>query len=834
MTQPARHTIPLPHLCILVLQLALLAVVLRQFQIESNALLIVALLAFGGFIVHALLPLQVRLPFFTLLSLVGIGLVFGVQEGAWLIALGLSLIGICHLPFSFWTRVSVLVTYGAVLAVLRVGWAPVPWSAAVWPILGSMFMFRLIVYLYDLKHEKTPPTAWQTLAYFFLLPNVCLPLFPVVDFKTFRRGYYDTQAAAIYQTGIDWMVRGVSQLILYRVIYYYMTLAPSEVVGPATFAQFVVANFLLYLRVSGLFHFVIGMLGLFGFHLPETNHKYVLASSLTDYWRRINIYWKDFMQKVFYYPAFFALRSWGTTPALLLSTAFVFLVTWTLHAYQWFWLRGSFLLTAPDVVYWTILAGLMLGNSYWEISRGRTRTLKKAEVTWRESLGVGLRTVATFSVIVVLWSLWTAESIGSWLGMWTTLAPWSSALMVLPVVGVAAAGASRLPSASDASKGSPAPQAAGWRQRLLDQRVQTLALLLFMVLLGIPAVYTRFDADTATFINSLRTGKLSRLDTAAMERGYYEDLLRVDRFNNELSQVYAAKPNNWLGVENAGLARFTDDFQQRDLMPSLRVSTRFGPLTTNQWGMRDQDYAKEPAPNTYRVAILGASTVMGWGVADGETFEALAEARFNQVGDGSRFQRYEILNFGVPGLRPLQLLTLLENKVAAFSPNAVIYTAAGREASQAALALSEAVRHGVDIPYPYLRELAARLRITAETEESVALRNLAPVQGELLSWLYQQFVERCRQHGALPVLVFIPQAYDGAWKVETPETLRRAREAGFTVVDFSDLYAGQDLASLQLAEWDNHPNARAHRLLATALADHFDPRTAAWTASVHQ
>lgn len=825
------HKTSLFELSVLSLQLALLAVVLRQFQIESNALLLVALLAFAGFIPHALMPPAIRLPFFTLLSFAGIAVVFGLQEGAWLVALGLSLIGVCHLPLSFWTRVSLLLLYGAVLAVLRVGWVAVPWSAAVWPILGSMFMFRLIVYLYDLKHEKTPPTAWQTLAYFFLLPNVCLPLFPVVDFKTFRRTYYDTKAAAIYQTGIDWMVRGVSQLILYRVIYYYMTLAPNEVVGPASFAQFVVANFLLYLRVSGLFHFVIGMLGLFGFHLPETNHRYVLASSLTDYWRRINIYWKDFMQKVFYYPAFFALRSWGTTPALLLATAFVFVVTWALHAYQWFWLRGSFLLTAPDVVYWTILAGLMLGNSYWEISRGRTRTLKKPELTWKESIGVGLRTVATFSVIVVLWSLWTAESIGSWLGMWATLAPWSSAALTLPVVAVVAAGASRLPPASDASKGSPGPQTAAWRQHWPVQRLQTLTSLLVMLLLGIPAVYTRFGSDTATFINSLRTGKLSRLDTAAMERGYYEDLLRVDRFNNELSQVYSARPKNWLGIENAGLERFTDDFQQRDLMPSLRVNTRFGPLTTNQWGMRDQEYAKEPAPNTYRIAILGASSVMGWGVADGETFEALAEARFNQVGEGARFQRYEMLNLGVPGLRPLQLLTLLENKAASFSPNAVIYTATGRESSQAALALVDAIRQGVDIPYPYLRDLAARLGITAETEESVGLRHLTPVQGDLLSWLYLRFVERCRQHGALPVLVFLPQAYDGPWKIETPETLRRARDAGFTVVDLSEVFAGRDLESLQLAAWDKHPNALAHRIVASALADHFDPRTATWIAS---
>src|SRR5207244_4698402 len=133
---------------------------------------------------------------------------------------------------------------------------PFPWSEAIFPILASMFMFRLIVYFYDLRHDTVPVTLWQSLAYFFMLPNACFPLFPVVDFKTFRRTYYATDAHETYQRGIDWMLRGVIHLLLYRYIYYYVTLAPSEVTGPAELLRYLVSNFLLYLRVSGLFHMV--------------------------------------------------------------------------------------------------------------------------------------------------------------------------------------------------------------------------------------------------------------------------------------------------------------------------------------------------------------------------------------------------------------------------------------------------------------------------------------------------------------------------------------------------------------------------------------------------
>ena len=305
--EPAHNTrLSLAQVLLLALELGLLVFVIRQFQIESSAFLRVVLLALVGFVVHSFLALRYRLLFFLALSLTGIGVVFGVTNGAWLVGTGLVLIMVCHLPVPFPVRVALLLVTGSLLAVLRLGWLHAPWSPAVWPILGSMFMFRLIVYLYDLRHEKEPVSFGRTLAYFFMLPNVCFPLFPVVDYKTFRRTYYNDEPFQIHQTGIDWMLRGVTHLILYRCVYHYFTMAPSEVMNLGDLVRYMVSTFLLYLRVSGQFHIIVGMLHLFGFHLPESHHRYYLASSFTDFWRRINIYWKDFVMKLFFYPTHFA------------------------------------------------------------------------------------------------------------------------------------------------------------------------------------------------------------------------------------------------------------------------------------------------------------------------------------------------------------------------------------------------------------------------------------------------------------------------------------------------------------------------------------------------
>ena len=62
-----------------------------------------------------------------------------------------------------------------------------------WPVLGAIFMFRMIIYLYDVKHQTGPVRLKDYLSYFFLLPNYYFLLFPVVDFQTFRRSYFQRE-----------------------------------------------------------------------------------------------------------------------------------------------------------------------------------------------------------------------------------------------------------------------------------------------------------------------------------------------------------------------------------------------------------------------------------------------------------------------------------------------------------------------------------------------------------------------------------------------------------------------------------------------------------------
>jgi hypothetical protein len=802
---------------LIMLQLLAILVLLRQFQIESRAFREVAVLAIIGFAIHYFLPQAWRLPFFAALSVGALFMVLGLANGTWLLGFGLVLLAICHLPFKLWLRIALLLGIGGVAAAARVEWIAGPWSQAIWPILASMFMFRLIAYMYDIRHEKA--TLFRSVSYFFMLPNVCFPMFPVVDYKGFRRTYYDADEQKIYQTGVDWMVRGVVHLILYRIIYYYLTISPAEVIDPDTLTQYVVSNFLLYLRISGDFHLITGMLHLFGFNVIPTHHLYCLSSSFTDFWRRINIYWKDFMMKIFYYPLFFRLRSYGEIPAIVIATMIVFILTWLLHSYQWFWIRGDFPITWQDGIFWMGLALLVVVGAVREFKRGRDRFLGSKEESWRGKAARGLRTVGIFFAICILWSVWTSESIGQWVGMWGFLwrgVPASGSPIPMLLVAVAAlifVLAIIFGRESSVEKRIALPGGLV----LARSTVETLVLLAVAVPIGLPQVYTSLGTNVANVIVSLKSGALSRADAAAMERGYYEGLTNVNRFNSQLWEVYMNRPAGLLNITDSGLTRMRDDFLQAELARSFRSETEYGAIQTNRWGMRDREYAPEPMPGTVRGVLLGYSTVFGWGVEQDETFEAILERRIDWSVSATSAGKFELLNVSVPGYRPPQQAMALDQALK-FAPNLVFYTAAGREQWNTINFLADILKKGVEIPYRELQALVTAAGVQPGMDRSTTLRLLKLHEDALLGWTYKYIVSQCASRGISAVWIYLPPLYPTAGEPEEHGKARElAEKAGFEIIDLTGIFDGQDLVALTLADWDKHPNAKAHALIADRL-----------------
>src|SRR5438477_1790586 len=619
-----QHIAEVAEFLVVVAQFGLVILLVQYWQLESQLLTRLLWLAFGGFIIHHVLPMRYRLWFFAMLSLLAvitsvghfgpnlgvawltgkirtIDFLYHLLPGSTLIGIGLGLIGLCHLPIRFAARVGLVAVAGAGLAFLRGHSQWFPDVSEMWVILGSMFMFRLMIYLYDLKHRTAPFSLAHAVSYFFLLPNVCFPLFPVVDYKTFCSTYYNEDWPPIYQTGLKWIFRGVIQLLLYRIIYQFAPLDVYKLTSALDVAGCMLGMYLLYLRISGTFHLIVGLLHMFGFNLPETHHLYLLASSFTDFWRRINIYWKDFVMKLFFYPMHFKLRRMGTVWALSLATLGTFLATWLLHSWQWFWIRGMPLFNWKDFSFWMILAVLVLVTAIYETTRVRKRTLTPSRVTLRQRLILGLQAAGVFSLMCILWAYWSCQT---WAEFETLIDAASrptvhevmivfGTLLLICICGMLWGWSSR-----ETSEGRSTP--ATRRPFHFWPSAATVAIGALCLLI-LPSIATRVIPRLKPVIARLHVDTLNPREMAQQRRGYYEEL-DVGGMDN-WQWHNAEEPEGWSRGKKA-FYRERSDFLLKDLAPSMSTVLG-GPIESNSLGMRDREYATIKSPNTYRIVLLG-------------------------------------------------------------------------------------------------------------------------------------------------------------------------------------------------------------------------------------
>lgn len=236
---------------------------------------------------------------------------------------------------------------------------------------------------------------------------------------------------------------------------------------------------------------------------------------------------------------------------------------------------------------------------------------------------------------------------------------------------------------------------------------------------------------------------------------------------------------------------------------------------------------------------MGPSHVMGNNVGDAEVFEHLAEQRLNTELPGTTWQRVEILNFGVDGYSLPQQLAMLDDRVFRFSPDIVIAThykdnrdmtegfllkVAGQQieipdpalrALVAGAGLLDGGQRGAPIPFAWARHLARRAGIETRMPYGEARSRARRVADDVLVESFKRFAAQTRAHGAVPVVLALNVVFDEAPQ-EVP--LRTAiEEAGLPVFDLFGAYENQDLDSIRVAPWDDHPNGKGHRLIADRL-----------------
>jgi hypothetical protein len=791
-------------------QMTLVLLLVWSFGIEEQKhFFSVLCLAAGGFVVHAWLPERLRAGFFALLSLAGIVLVLGGFQGAAVIGLGVSLIAVCHLPLPVRWRAVLLLLAGVVLAMCRVDY-PAPF----WPVLGSMFMFRLLVYLYEIRHERGRPSA-LTLGYFFALPNVCFLFFPILDYKTWRTSYRANALEGVAQEGIAWISRGLVHLLAYRVVKYYLLPAPAEVKDVPHLTLFLATNYALYLHVSGTFHLITGILHLFGYGLPRTHNNYFLASSFTDIWRRINVYWTSFMMKLFFNPAVYALRRWGLHFAVAAAALGVFLMTWLLHVYQAFWITGSLPLSLYEASLWLGVGILVAINLQFDLTRASRPAPGGRDTSLRAAIDHSLRVVGMFVLVSLFWACWNTPGVfrsaverlhadDQWLtGSGLVMA------VLLSAVGI----------------GVLVQLAQGWRPPLpvlqaLRSPTASLLGLTILALLGTSPGAGVIGSRTADLLASLRQDAASRAEAGQAVMGYYEELTATRVPTGALLALLERQPLPARGIGYDQITRPADALVDRELIPNWSGEIMGSPLSINRFGMRDRpERSQAKLEGVCRIAMIGSSVVMGYRVGDTETFPYLLEERFNaRRRDGD--PRWEFLNFGTGRSYVIQRRALIDRKVWGFQPDVLCYVAHQDEFAGAIKNMTNLIAQRAEL-YPCLREVVQKAGIRPDTSDGMAEALLQPLARDIVLGMYRELLAACRQRKVGLIWMYVPVPGVSLTE-EPPETfVAVAREAGLRTINLAGWHAGYTPTQFGLSPVEPHPNALGQRVLAERIDDAF-------------
>src|SRR5262249_53073015 len=184
---------------------------------------------------------------------------------------------------------------------------------------------------------------------------------------------------------------------------------------------------------------------------------------------------------------------------------------------------------------------------------------------------------------------------------------------------------------------------------------------------------------------------------------------------------------------------------------------------------------------------------------------------------GAGEPRYEVLNFGTGRSYVIHRRVLIDRKVFAFAPDALVYVAHQDELLGPARHLAKLVARGNELPYPCLKEVVRKAGVTPETSWGMTEALLQPLARDLVLGVYADLAAECRRRGILAVWVYLPMPGVVEVSVRSSELVGLAEEAGFAVVNLADWADGHRPAQVKLGEASYHPNALGHRIIAERL-----------------
>jgi lysophospholipase L1-like esterase len=313
--------------------------------------------------------------------------------------------------------------------------------------------------------------------------------------------------------------------------------------------------------------------------------------------------------------------------------------------------------------------------------------------------------------------------------------------------------------------------------------------------------------------------------------GYYERLfgaLRNPMFMNE--KEYASWAREF---QDRTYDRTFRLFRFKPNLNELRNTSEPQGLTTNSFGFLGPERTLRKPPNTRRVALLGDSLAQGWGADQNRSWATLLENRLNATHLDGTTQRFEVLNFALPGYSLTQMLDVAKEDTPRFQPD--VYLLALTELSvfrNWSEHLVRVIQLGIDPKYDFLREIVRGAEADRRDAPLSLLAKLAPFRFPVIQGVLANIKQHAAHEHVSFLVVLVPSLEDGDMSRRrfsgVPDVLA---SLDIPVVDLLDTFDGiLDLEPFRMNSAEVHPNARGHAMILENLYNKLQAQPDVWTA----
>lgn len=677
-------------------------------------------------------------------------------------------------------------------------------------LLGILLMFRLPYLIIQFKNGNY--SEWDIekgLFYLFLLPNLTMPVFPVIPPHDGRIVNNIKRRLLLQKKGIILICLGIMQLLIYRILFTQFYILPENVDNIQKLFHHAIINFLLLIRISGMFYVATGALNLLDFPTKPAIRSFLMPNSPLDFCYRFHYTFKDFLIKLFnpiFKSIIFRMKN---TLSLFFLTYSLFFWAWMIHSMQWYWVQGHFPIRWSDLIFWTTF-GLMVSLEI-TIIRNNFSVLKYFH-NRNSNIVKSTLIVATLLILSQIWCIQAFHSPRHWLLMWENALTGSDTYwyyLILELLLITGAIAMLV-----AIKKKYSPMLKKQNHTILLPSILTA----IMGILSVSQIIVNelpSDNHAARHWNKILSGRNIPNSEIAMAGGYYSAIFPMIR------NIPTEHKDEWRTKERfeASIgAIHVDDFRQIAQAPNKSFTFKGKSYTTNSMGFRDREYSQQPDDETIRTIILGSSFAVGAGVADKEVFDVHLEEEMNKFNHGSQ---YEFINAGCSTYDLIDCLVRYDkDSISTLSPDYVFFISHGIDKQKNIIDLARITRKKLPLPYGYLDEIVQEAGISDAMGEASIINKLKPFAQRIVEESYQLLYNKCSNEGIIPVWIYWPTiGVRPTMDLDVNEINQVVERIGYRTINLKSVYDNHPPSELYVSPDDRHPNAEGHRLFAKALRD---------------